>query len=136
MQQAYAMQAQAAGDPRVRDVLARLEREEADLAVDLGHLLRRHGRPWIPCGPLAWAIGGMVGFVTVVLGTRASLRFAHWAEQYEVARVDGIAALLPSEDGITGRALQAIQYQDVQHVRMLQEQIRRLTPVRHRGRRR
>jgi uncharacterized membrane protein YphA (DoxX/SURF4 family) len=136
MQQAYAMQGQAAGDPRLRDVLARLEREEADLAADLGHLLRRHGRPWIPCGPLAWAIGGAVGFVTVIFGTRASLMFGHWAERREVARLDGIAALLPSEDGITGRALQAIQNQDAQHARLLQEQLRRLAPVRPRGRRR
>jgi hypothetical protein len=59
--------------------------------------------------------------------------FAHWAERREVARVEGIGGLLPSEDGITARALQAIQNQDAQHVRLLQEQIRRLAPIRPRG---
>jgi len=77
-------------------------------------------------------VGAAVGFVTVILGTRASLLFARWAERQGVARADGIAALLPSEDGISLRALQAIQNQDAQHVRLLQEQIHGL---KERGRR-
>jgi uncharacterized membrane protein YphA (DoxX/SURF4 family) len=136
MQHLYAMQGEAAGDIHLRDVLARLEREEADRAADLDHLVRRHGRSWIPCGPLAWGIGGGAGFVTVILGTRASLVFALWAERHGVARADGIAALLPSEDGISVRALRAIQHQDERHVQLLQEQLRRLAAARPRGRRR
>lgn len=136
LEQVYAMQGQAAGDPRLREVLARLEREEADLAADLDHLVRRHGGPWVPCRWLAWGLGGAIGFVTVILGTRTSLVFARWAERHGVARADGIAALLPSEDGISLRALQAIQSQGAQHGRLLQEQIRRLDAAGPRGRRR
>lgn len=134
MQHLYAMQGQAAGDPRLRDVLVRLEKEEADRAADLDHLVRRHGRSWIPCAPLAWGIGGGAGFVTVILGTRASLKFALWAERHGVVRAEGIAALLPSEDGISVRALRAIQHQDEQHVRLLQEHLRGLRSGRPRGR--
>jgi uncharacterized membrane protein YphA (DoxX/SURF4 family) len=136
MQHLYAMQGQAAGDVRLRDVLLRLEREEGSRAADLDHLVRRHGRSWIPCGPLAWGIGGGAGFVTVILGTRASLVFALWVERRGVMRTEGIAALLPSEDGISVRALRAIQHQDEQHVELLQEQFRRLRSGRPRGGRR
>jgi uncharacterized membrane protein YphA (DoxX/SURF4 family) len=136
MQHLYAMQGQAAGDVRLRDVLVRLEREEGSRAADLDHLARRHGRSWIPCGLLAWGIGGGAGFVTVILGTRASLVFALWLERRGVMRAEGIAALLPSDDGISVRALRAIQHQDELHVELLQEQLRRLRSVRPgRGRR-
>ena len=130
MQHLYAMQGQAAGDVRLRDVLVRLERDEANRAADLDHLVRRHGRSWIPCGPLAWGIGGGAGFVTVILGTRASLGFALWVERRGVARTEGIAALLPAEDGISVRALRAIQHQDEQHVELLREQLRRMRSAR------
>jgi demethoxyubiquinone hydroxylase (CLK1/Coq7/Cat5 family) len=72
------------------------------------------------CRGLAW----ILGCVTAIFGTRASLRFDLWLEEGGQTLYARCARLLPPEAGITARALQAMQTQEEQHVRLLRDHLR------------
>jgi hypothetical protein len=66
----------------------------------------------------------MLGCVTAVFGTRASLSFDLWLEERGGSLYARCARLLPPEAGITARALQAMQNQEELHVRLLRDHLR------------
>jgi demethoxyubiquinone hydroxylase (CLK1/Coq7/Cat5 family) len=119
----YRVQRGAASDANVNGLLWKLGLEGADQAEDLATLIRRHGgRPLVPAG-FTTGIGWVLGSLSVVLGTRASLRLDRWMEERGVRLYERAIALLPPEEGISARALQAMQGQGMQHLRLLREHL-------------
>ena len=131
----YRIQMQAATEPTMRGLLEKLELDEANHGDDLASLIRRHGGRPLPVAPLCRGLAWIIGCVTVVLGTRAALRLDLWLEEHGAALYPWSASLLPPEAGITARALQAMQNQEAQHIRMLRDHLRAMRPPRPRRRR-
>lgn len=129
----YGVQGQAATGPDAQGLLQKLQRDATDGAEDLGALIRRHrGRP-LPVAGLVRGLAWAIGCVTALIGTRAALRLALRVEERGLAAYARIMGLLPPEEGITARALQAMQGREVQHIRLLRDHLWALRP---RGRRR
>ncbi|MGE5849297.1 MAG: demethoxyubiquinone hydroxylase family protein [Candidatus Methylomirabilota bacterium] len=122
--EAYRVQAQAAGDPMAQELFQKLSLDEAHHGEDLGSLIRRHGGAPLPVDPVCKGLAWILGCVTAIFGTRASLRFDLWLEEGGQALYARCARLLPPEAGITARALQAMQNQEAQHVRLLRDHLR------------
>ena len=122
--EAYRVQAQAASDPTAQELFQKLSLDEGHHGEDLGSLIRRHGGRPLPVDPLCKGLAWILGCVTAIFGTRASLRFDLWLEEGGQTLHARCARLLPPEAGITARALQAMQTQEEQHVRLLRDHLR------------
>ncbi len=122
--EAYRVQAQAASDPTAQELFQKLSLDEAHHGEDLGSLIRRHGGRPLPMDPLCKGLAWILGCVTAIFGTRASLRFDLWLEEGGQSLYARCVRLLPPEAGITARALQAMQNQEAQHVRLLRDHLR------------
>ncbi len=122
--EAYRVQGQAAIDPTTQELFQKLALDEAHHGEDLGSLIQRHGGRPLPVDPLCKGLAWILGCVTAIFGTRTSLRFDLWLEERGQALYARCTRLLPPEAGITGRALQAMQNQKGQHVRLLREHLR------------
>lgn len=130
----YRVQAQAAGDPNVNGLLQKLGLDEANHGEDLVLLIRRHGGRPPPVAGLTRGLCWILGCLTVILGTRAALRFDLWLEERGVRLYAQAMSLLPPEEEITARALQAMQTQERQHVRLLRDHLRAMRAATRRGR--
>jgi demethoxyubiquinone hydroxylase (CLK1/Coq7/Cat5 family) len=122
--EAYRVQAQAASDPTAQELFQKLSLDEAHHGEDLGSLIRRHGGRPLPVDPLCRGLAWILGCVTAIFGTRASLRFDLWLEECGQTLYARCARLLPPEAGITARAMQAMQNQEAQHVHLLRDHLR------------
>jgi len=122
--EAFRVHGQAATGPTTQELFQKLALDEAHHGEDLGSLIRRHGGRPLPVGPLCKGLGWILGCVTAIFGTRASLTFDLWLEKRERSLYARCARLLPPEAGITARALQAMQNQEEQHVRLLRDHLR------------
>ncbi|OGB99958.1 MAG: hypothetical protein A3G35_15590 [candidate division NC10 bacterium RIFCSPLOWO2_12_FULL_66_18] len=122
--QVYRVQARAPADPNTHGLLEKLALDEVNHGQDLASLIRRHGGRPVPVAPLCRALGWIVGCLTVVLGTRASLRLDLWLEERGTSLYPWSAGLLPPEAGISARSLLAMQSQEVQHVHLLRDHLR------------
>lgn len=119
----YRVQSQAA-DASTHGLLEKLALDEAHHAEDLGSLIRRHGGRPIRLDLLCRGAAWMLGCLTVICGTRASLYFDLWMEERGVSLYASSARLLPPEAGITARALLGMQNQEGQHIRRLRDHLR------------
>jgi demethoxyubiquinone hydroxylase (CLK1/Coq7/Cat5 family) len=124
----YRVQARAADSPNIDGLLRKLGASHAGQAEDLGALIRRHGGRPLPMAGLTRGIARLIGRLTSVLGTRVALRFDVWLEEREVQLYERAISLLPPEEGITARALQAMQGQQERQVQMLRDHLRALRP--------
>ncbi len=131
----YRIQMQAATDPTTHGLLEKLGLDESNHGEDLASLIRRHGARPLPVAPLWRGIAWVIGCITVVLGTRVSLRLDLWLEERGTALYPRSVSLLPPEAGISARALQAMQNQEAQHIRLLRDHLRAMRPPRPRRRR-
>ncbi len=131
----YRLQARAAVDPNTHGLLEKLGLDEANHREDLGALIRRHGGRPVPVASLCRGLGWVLGCLTVVLGTRASLRLDLWLEDRGTSLYSWSTSLLPPEAGITARALQAMQNQEAEHIRLLRDHLRAMRATAPRGRR-
>lgn len=131
----YRVQAQAAVDSNVHGLLEKLRLDEANHAEDLVSLIRRHGGRPVPLALPCRGVGWVLGCLTVVFGTRASLRFDLWMEERGRSLYAYSARLLPPEAGITARALLGVQNQEAQHIRLLRDHLRAMRPPAPKGRR-
>ncbi len=122
--QVYRVQARAAADPNTHGLLEKLALDEVNHGQDLASLIRRHGGRPVPVAPMCRALGWIVGCLTVVLGTRASLRLDLWLEERGTSLYPWSAGLLPPEAGISARSLLAMQSQEAQHVHLLRDHLR------------
>jgi uncharacterized membrane protein YphA (DoxX/SURF4 family) len=119
----YGLQRQAAPTPTLEELLQKLQLDETSQAEDLSSLLRRQGGRLLPmaapvCG-LAWIVGGL----TVLLGTRAMLRFDLWLEERARHLYGRALDRLPAEEGLVGRALQAVEGREAQHRKVLRDHL-------------
>ncbi len=131
----YRVQAQAAVDHNTHGLLEKLRLDEANHAEDLVSLIRRHGGRPIPLAPPCRGVAWILGCLTVIFGTRASLRFDLWMEERGSSLYACCAKLLPPEAGITARAIMGMQNQEALHIRMLRDHLRAMrtpTPKRRR----
>ena len=131
----YQVQAQAAADGSTHGLLEKLSLDEAHHAEDLASLIQRHGGRLAPLVTLCQGIAWVLGCLTVIFGMRACLSFDLWMEERGSALYVQCARLLPSEAGITARALLGMQNQETQHVRLLRDHLRALRPPAPRRRR-
>jgi len=122
------VQAQAMVDATTRGLLEKLGQDETRLVEDFASLIRRQGGRPLPVGPLCAGAGWLLGCITVILGRRASLLFALWVEEHGARVCQWSLKLLPSEAGITTRALLAVQTQEEEHIRLLRDQLRATRP--------
>jgi uncharacterized membrane protein YphA (DoxX/SURF4 family)/demethoxyubiquinone hydroxylase (CLK1/Coq7/Cat5 family) len=131
----YRVQAGAAPDPNTQGLLEKLGLDETHHRQDLAALIRRHGGRPLPVTGLCRGLGWTLGCLTVLFGTRASLQLDLWLEEHGAALYPWSAGLLPSEAGITARALQAMQNQEAQHIRLLRDHLRAMRSAAPRRRR-
>lgn len=120
----YQVQAQAAADANAHALLEKLMLDEAHHAEDLASLIRRHGGRPVPLAPLCRGVAWVLGCLSVIFGTRASLRFDLWMEERGSSLYASSMKSLPPEAGITARALLGMQNQEAQHVRLLRDHLR------------
>ena len=120
----YRVQCQAPADPEVDGLLHKLQQDEANQGDDLASLIRRHGGRLLPVAGLARGLAWALGCLTVILGARASLGVDMWLEEHGLHLYARATRLLPPEEGITARALQAMQDREAQHVRLLRDHLR------------
>lgn len=122
--QVYRVQARASADPNTHGLLEKLALDEVNHGQDLAFLIRRHGGRPVPVAPMCRALGWIVGCLTIILGTRASLRLDLWLEERGTSLYPWSAGLLPPEAGITARSLLAMQNQEAQHAYLLRDHLR------------
>ncbi|HSB69828.1 MAG TPA: demethoxyubiquinone hydroxylase family protein [Candidatus Methylomirabilis sp.] len=122
--EAYRVHSQAATDPLTQELFQKLALDEVHRGEDLGSLVRRHGGRPLPVGALCKGVAWILGCATAVSGTRVSLSFDLWLEERRGSLYARCARLLPPEEGITARALQAMQNQEALHVRLLRDHLR------------
>jgi uncharacterized membrane protein YphA (DoxX/SURF4 family) len=120
----YRVQCQAPADHEADGLLCKLQLDEADQEEDLRSLIRRHGGRPLPLAGLARGPAWVLGCITVILGPRASLGVDVWLEEHGLRLYARASRLLPPEEGITARALQAMQDRDAQHARLLRDHLR------------
>jgi demethoxyubiquinone hydroxylase (CLK1/Coq7/Cat5 family) len=120
----YRVQSQAPVDLEADGLLHKLQLDEANQADDLGSLIRRHGGRPLPVAGLSRGLAWTLGCLTVILGTRASLGVDLWLEEHGHRLYAQAYRLLPPEEGITARALQAMQDREAQHIRLLRDHLR------------
>jgi uncharacterized membrane protein YphA (DoxX/SURF4 family) len=127
MIEVYRLQ-QPAAQSDVAAVLHKIAADDVHHAEDLRSLLRRHGGPGpIPGGAgLARTLAWLVGAVTVIAGLRAGLRANLLAKDRALSLYAKAARLLPAEEGLTARALQAMQDREAAHRRLLHESLHSL----------
>lgn len=130
----YRVQAQAAVEPNTHGLLEKLALDEVNHGQDLASLIRRHGGRPVPAAPVCRALGWIVGCLTAILGTRASLRLDLWLEERGASLYPRSAGLLPPEAGITARSLLAMQSQEAEHVRLLRDHLRAMRAAERRRR--
>lgn len=120
MLEAYRLQEPVA-IPSVASLLQKLAADDLHHGEDVRALLHRHGaRSW-PIAPLFRAAGWLLGVLTVIAGRRAALRVDLWAKTRVLALYARAAEVLPPEEGITARALQAMLSREQVHHRLLHE---------------
>jgi uncharacterized membrane protein YphA (DoxX/SURF4 family) len=136
LRQIYRMQMEAAPDPGARGLFEKLELDEANHGEDLGVLIHRHGGRALWVGPLGAAGFWIPACLTMLLGKRMWLQFDLWAETSGLRRYARCANLLAPGEGITQRALQAMQNQEAQHIHLLQDHLRAMRGMRARTKRR
>ncbi len=122
--EAYRVQARAAPDPNTHALLEKLGVDEANHHDDLAALIRRHGGRPVPVASLCRGLGWTLGCLTALLGARACLRLDLWLEERGTHLYHWSASLLPPGAGITARALQAMQNQEAEHIRLLRDHLR------------
>jgi len=127
----YRVQQSAAPDADLQAVLLKIEGDERHHTRDLQALLERHGARPLPMAGILRGIGWLIGCLTVLPGPRVALRFDLWAERRGLALYPEAAGLVPTDDGITARALQAMEGPEAAHQQLLQQSLRRLR-ARHR----
>ncbi|HSB80013.1 MAG TPA: DoxX-like family protein [Candidatus Methylomirabilis sp.] len=120
----YRMQCQAPVDHESDGLLYKLQLDEANQGDDLRSLIRRHGGRPLPVAGLMRGLAWVLGCLTVILGARISLGVDVWLEEQGLRLYARAGRLLPPEEGITVRALQAMQDRDAQHVRLLRDHLR------------
>jgi uncharacterized membrane protein YphA (DoxX/SURF4 family) len=120
----YRVQGQAPADLEADGLLSKLQLDEANQADDLCSLIRRHGGRPLPVAWLARRLAWVLGCLTVILGARASLGVDVWLEEHGLRLYARASRLLAPEEGITARALQAMQDRDAQHARLLRDHLR------------
>jgi hypothetical protein len=116
--QASAAQGDAAG------ALLKVARDDLHHGEDLLALLLRQGGRRLPIAGLVTGLAWLVGCVTVIAGTRAALRVDAWAKERALALYARAGRLLPPEEGITARALQAMQGREATHQQILRSAMR------------
>ena len=104
--------------------MRKLQRDETNQGDDLASLIRRHGGRLLPVAGLTRGLAWVLGCLTVILGARASLGVDVWLEEHGLHLYARAGRLLPPEEGITARALQAMQDREAQHVRLLRDHLR------------
>ncbi len=118
----YRLQASAA-DRHVSGLLQKIEHDDAHHAQDLRSLLQRHGGSPLPLAGavkgLAWLLGGLIVIAGMRIGLEADLR----AKERALSLYQRAAQLLPAEEGLTARALQAMQDREASHHRLLRESL-------------
>lgn len=120
----YRVQGRATKDPNVHGLLHKLGLDEANHGEDLATLIRRHGGRPLPVAGLTRGLAWVFGYLTVMLGTRAFLRLDLWLEERGVSLYARAISLLPPEEGISARALQAMQGREAEHVLLLRDHLR------------
>lgn len=130
----YRVQARAAKDPNLYGLIQKLGVDEGNHGEDLASLIRRHGGRPLGVGGLIRGLSWILGCLTVLFGTRISLLFDLWLEERGVRLYTQAISLLPPEEGISARALQAMQGQEEQHVRLLRDHLRAMRAAARRRR--
>ena len=120
----YRVQSQAPADPEADGLLQKLRLDEANGGGDVASLIRRHGGRPLPVAGLAKGLAWVLGCLTVILGMRVSLGVDVWLEEHGLRLYEQAGRLLPPEDGITARALQAMRDREAGHVRLLRDHLR------------
>jgi demethoxyubiquinone hydroxylase (CLK1/Coq7/Cat5 family) len=120
----YRVQSQTPADLEADGLLSKLQLDEANQGDDLGSLIRRHGGRPLPAAGLTRGLAWTLGCLTVILGARASLGVDLWLEEHGLRSYAKACRLLPAEEGITARALQAMQDRDALHIRLLRDHLR------------
>lgn len=120
----YRVQSQAPADPEADGLLQKLRLDEESGGVDVASLIHRQGGRPLPVTGLARGLAWVLGCLTVILGMRASLGVDVWLEEHGLRLFERAGRLLPPEDGITARALQAMRDREARHVRLLRDHLR------------
>jgi uncharacterized membrane protein YphA (DoxX/SURF4 family) len=123
MLELYRVQAPAA-DGEVAGALLKVARDDLHHGEDLLALLLREGGRRLPVARLVAGLAWLVGFLTVIAGMRVALRVDAWAKARALALYVRAARLLPPEEGITARALQAMQGREAAHQQILRTAMR------------
>lgn len=123
----YRVQSQAPADLEADGLLSKLQLDEANQGDDLCSLIRRHGGRPLPAAWLTRGLAWILGCLTVILGARASVGMDLWLEEHGLRSYAQAGRLLPPEEGITARALQAMQDRDALHIRLLRDHLRTLS---------
>ncbi|HSB68069.1 MAG TPA: DoxX-like family protein [Candidatus Methylomirabilis sp.] len=120
----YRVQSQAPADPEADGLLQKLRLDEANGGGDVASLIRRQGGRPLPVAGLTRGLAWVLGCLTVILGMRVSFGVDVWLEEHGLRLYERAGRLLPPEDGITARALQAMRDREAQHVRLLRDHLR------------
>ncbi|MFB3819191.1 MAG: DoxX-like family protein [Candidatus Methylomirabilales bacterium] len=123
MLQLYRVQAPAA-DGEVAGALLKVAGDDLHHGEDLLALLQRQGGRRLPVAGLVTALAWLVACLTVIAGMHAALRVDVWAKARALALYAHAARLLPPEEGITARALQAMQGREATHQQILRAAMR------------
>jgi uncharacterized membrane protein YphA (DoxX/SURF4 family) len=128
MAQAYEVQVRAV-PPDVSGLLQQIEREERRHRDDLASLIERHGGRRLPARALPGAVGWLAGCLTAVAGARLVLLLDLWAKTRALMLYGRAERLVPPDEGLTDRALQAMQGRESAHEQLFRDSL-------HRGKRR
>jgi len=120
----YRLQVPAAA-AEVAHVLQKIERDDRHHADDLLALLQRRGGRRLPVGRAVAAVAWLIGCLTVIAGPRAFLGVDVWAKDRGITLYARAGRLLPPEEGIAARALQAMQGREAAHRQLLEAARRR-----------
>ncbi len=132
----YGLQRHAAATPTLGELLHKLHLDEMSQAEDLASLLRREGGWRLPVAAPLWALAWVLGGLTVIAGTGAMLRFDLWMEGRASLLYARAMDRLPAEEGLVGRALQAVAGREAQHRNLLRDHLEAVRRARRGGRRR
>lgn len=123
MLELYRVQAPAA-DAEVAGALLKVARDDLHHGEDLLALLLQQGGRRLPVVRLVTGLAWLAACLTVIAGMRAALRVDAWAKERALALYGRAARLLPPGEGLTARALQAMQGREAAHQQILRNAMR------------